>query len=125
MSYIYLASPYTHPTLSVMDQRYHEAVNALAWLLKQRKWTYSPIVHCHELARLHDLPRDHKFWEEYDHTMLLSAITLYILNIEGMWESKGVQGEAEFAEQERKPIFLLTPHDDTYIISRHHRSKVV
>lgn len=97
----------------------------MVWLLKQRKWVYSPIVHCHELAKVHELPRNFEFWKEYNDVMLLGSHTLYILNLDGVMESKGVQDEAELAQQERKPIFWLTPHSDDYIISRHHRSTIV
>lgn len=122
MSYIYLASPYTHSNPTIREQRYLAAQDAVVWLLKQRKWVYSPIVHCHELCKVHELPRNYKFWEEYNGTMLFSAHTLYVLNLDGVMESKGAQGEIEFAAQERKPIFWLTPQGDDYIPSRHYRS---
>lgn len=93
----YLASPYSHPDPAVRQARYEQARDALAWLLKQRIWTYSPIVHCHELALVHDLPKDHLYWWAYDAEFLRHCDELIVLHVDGWKESKGVAEELQLA----------------------------
>lgn len=93
---IYLASPYTHPDPFVREQRYLEAAKMCAEYLKQRRWVYSPIVHCHELAKIIELPKDASYWEAYNYHMLSRSTELHVLMIEGWGESKGVAAEINF-----------------------------
>lgn len=104
---IYLASPYSHESRYVMQARYLAVCEATAALLRQRQMVYSPIVHCHELARMFDLPEDFEFWKEYNLHMIKRADTFGILKIEGWKESKGVQGELEFARRQELPIYFF------------------
>jgi hypothetical protein len=106
MSYIYLASPYTHPQKEVMHARYLAVAAECAKLLKEQDWTYSPIVHCHELARLHSLPTDFEYWKRYNWAMLSSASTLYILAIPGWELSRGVSAERTMAERAGLKVHL-------------------
>jgi len=117
MSYLYLASPYSHVEETRREERYRAATRAAHWLLSIRCWTYSPIVHCHSLAILYNLPKDFEFWRDYNYAMLESAHSLYLLNIEGLWDSIGVQLEIEFARRNKKPIHLLNPDGREYIRS--------
>lgn len=99
---IYLASPYTHPDPFVREERYLRAAKALSYLLSQKKWAYSPIVHCHELAKIGGLPPDAAFWQAYDFYVLSKCDTFMVLRIDGWEQSKGVA--AELAEAERLGI---------------------
>lgn len=111
MTYTYLASPYTHPNPSVMRSRYQAALAATAYLLQQRIWTHSPIVHCHTLALQYDLPTDYTYWRDYNLAMITSAHTFMILAIEGWQESHGVADETSIAHIQGKVIkFLKPPH---------------
>ena len=98
MGFKYLASPYSHPDLTVRGARYTYARTAVANLLAKKIWVYSPIVHCHELALAHDLPMEAEFWWEYNRTMLAASSGLLILKIDGWEESAGVKQEREYAE---------------------------
>jgi hypothetical protein len=121
MGYIYLASPYSakikmgpkefhgRPDKLVMEQRYLDVLKATADLMKEGQFIYSPIVHCHELARLHTLPTDYAFWNGYNHCMIEQADQFMILDIPGWLESVGVKGEYDFAYTKGKPIYLLDP----------------
>jgi hypothetical protein len=109
MSFTYLASPYTHTSLDLMQQRYNEVMAATHWLLKHRIWVYSPIVHCHELAIRYRLPRDAKFWQAYNTTMLLASWRLLILTLPNWQDSVGVEYEMEVAEKHSLPINFLSP----------------
>ena len=63
MSFVYLASPYTHKKREVMMDRHHAASVATAQLLLKGAVVFSPIVHCHEIALEHQLPTDFAFWQ--------------------------------------------------------------
>jgi hypothetical protein len=101
---IYLASPYTHADPWIMEERYLRAARVLAGLLAQGLWTYSPIVHCHELAKIVALPKDAKFWEAYDFAMIAKSDRLLILRIDGWETSRGVAAEKAEAERLGIPV---------------------
>lgn len=102
--FIYLASPYSHPSPWIRERRYLEAMECMTFYLKQGHAVYSPIVHCHELAKIADLPRDAGFWESYNFKMLAASRELWILLIDGWQDSKGCK--AEMAEAERLGILI-------------------
>lgn len=106
---IYLASPYTHADPEIRDQRYHEVLLAVKWLLTHKMWVYSPIVHCHALAKSHRLPHTADFWWAYNSHMLSRADELMVLALEGWQDSIGVAQECDFAYQLNKPVRFLTP----------------
>jgi hypothetical protein len=108
-AFTYLASPYSDSQVEVMERRYVEARRACAYLLAERVWTYSPIVHCHELANAHKLPVDFEFWREYNFTMLRAAGFMVVLSLPGWGASKGVQGEIKYAQELNKSVTLLEP----------------
>ena len=106
-TYTYLASPYTAPDVHTMELRALGATRAAHWLLTQRHWVYSPIVHCHDLAKTFSLPREHEYWEEYNQAMLRGASDLVVLTIAGWRESRGVQAEITYAQKLGHPTRLL------------------
>ena len=106
-TYIYLASPYSAPDPHTMELRYLGVMRACHWLLRQRLWTYSPIVHCHEIAKTYALPKDRAYWQEYNDAMLRGADELLVLAIAGWRESTGVTAEIAYAREIDKPTRLL------------------
>lgn len=112
MSYMYLGSPYSHHDPAVRHMRYRAAGRATAHLIRQGVCVYSPIVHCHEIAREFGLPKDFDFWKEYNFKMLEPADFLLILKLDGWKESKGLEGEMGFAQRKGIPIdFMDWPID--------------
>jgi hypothetical protein len=105
--YVYLASPYSHPDESIMEARFVAAEAATARLLRRSVWVYSPIVHCHELAKKFDLPKDFVFWQEYNFAMIRGAAKLYVLRIDGWEASKGVTAEIAYARELGIPVIPL------------------
>lgn len=97
MSYIYLASPYSHPDLRVRRDRYYATQDCVAWMLANRIWVYSPIVHCHFMAIEYELPKDAKYWRPYNRAMLRYAAALWTLRIPGWQNSEGIKDELESA----------------------------
>ena len=107
MAFIYLASPYTDKSDLIMHNRYLQVAEITAQLLNRGIHVYSPIVHCHELAKRFSLPRDFDFWQRYNEAMLEMASALHILQLEGWNNSKGVRKEIGFATSNSIPIVHL------------------
>ena len=108
MSFVYLASPYTHNEPSMMEARYIQTRCAVAELLINKVSVYSPIVHCHSLAKRHNLPKDAEFWAWYNFSMLGRALEMWVLTFDGWEDSVGVQGEVDFADEHSIPIKYLS-----------------
>jgi hypothetical protein len=104
MSFIYLASPYTDHDPLIVQQRFELAEEAVAEMLRIHMPVYSPIVHCHELAKKFNLPKDFEFWKEYNLSMLEAARELHILRLPGWKESRGVRAESNFALMHGIPV---------------------
>ena len=109
MAFIYLASPYTHKDHDVMEERYQQVMRYSAQMLRDGKHNYSPIVHCHEMAKAHDLPREFDFWVDYNKSMLEQAKDLYVLALEGWQESVGIKAEIELAKAMLIPTQVIVP----------------
>ena len=58
---------------------------------------YSPIVHCHPVALLEDLPGEVEYWWVYNQRMIRVCDLFVVLNIEGALKSKGVRMEQSYA----------------------------
>ena len=114
MSYIYLASPYSHPDRRVRRDRYFAALDAVAWMLAKRIWVYSPIVHCHFAATEYELPTDATHWRPYNQAMLREARRLWILQTPGFAESAGIRNEIHDAESMGITMGWIYPEGNTY-----------
>lgn len=104
---IYLATPYTHRDNFVMENRYREALECAADLIKQGKRVYSPIVHFHPMACIYGLPRDIEFWGTMAFDMIDRCDEFVVLLMEGWKESLGIAREVEYAAEQGKPISYL------------------
>lgn len=108
MQRIYLASPYSHDDKDVMTSRFVNACLAAGNLMNQGLIVFSPIAHSHSIAQICELPTDWSFWEEQDMSYLVEwANKLYVLDIDGWEESRGVQAEIDVALQLDKPVRLV------------------
>ena len=107
MSYIYLGSPYTSRDQATQHMRFRAAGRAVVQLLREGVHVYSPIVHCHQLALDYSLPKDFAYWEAYNKAMLEPASMLMILKLQGWEESKGLDGEIQFATRKSIPIEFM------------------
>ena len=107
MSYIYLGSPYHATDQAKQYMRYRAAARAIVHLLNQGVHAYSPIVHCHELAKDFQLPKDWEFWKSYNEAMLAPAAMLMILKLNGWKDSKGLDNEIGFATRKGIPIEFM------------------
>ena len=113
MSYIYLASPYSHPEEHVRLERYNAACRKAASLMQAGNVVFSPIAHSHAVAA--HLPQDllmsHEFWMAQDIPLLRYADKLVVLLIDGWRESRGVSAEIDYAINISKAIEYVTDGD--------------
>jgi hypothetical protein len=109
MSFIYIASPYTHPDSRVRQERYLQASYYVVQLLSHRKFPYSPIVANHHLSLEFGLKHRAIDWMAYNFAMLSSAKELHVLALEGWNESLGVTAEINFwrAARQGEPFHLI------------------
>jgi len=106
MSFIYLASPYTHPKPSVMGDRAWLAGRAARNIGAAGIPVYSPIVHWHDIGST--FPRDWEFWAELDLPLLRASRLVVVLMLQGWEESRGVQAEIAEARTHGIPVQTLT-----------------
>lgn len=97
--YVYVASPYSHPDVSVRWWRYQRACEAAAKLMKAGMRVFAPIPHSHAIARFLDdrLVTDFDFWMAQDLPILRGASRLIVLRLEGWDQSRGVAEELRVA----------------------------
>lgn len=104
---VYLACPYSHPELSVREDRFNKVNEITAKLTNSGLSVFSPISMTHPLATKHSLPGDWEFWKKFDTDFISCANTLYVLTIDGWEKSTGVQAEIVIARNQRIPIIYL------------------
>lgn len=105
--FYYLATPYSYPDKTVMEQRYRDAIKITAHLMKQGYVIFSPIVHNHPIALAHNLPTDMEFWYNIDTRILANARGMYVADMDGWRESKGMKLEMDFCDQHGIPYEIL------------------
>lgn len=106
-SLIYLASPYTHEDPAIVDSRVEEVYRKVSDLMKLGYTVFSPIAHCHDMAKSCDLPTDWEFWNEYDKTIISRCDELWVLKLPGWQNSHGVKAEIQIAMELGKQIRYL------------------
>lgn len=106
-TYDYVASPYSHSSPLIREERYICACHYIADCLKRGEWVYSPIVHCHEIAKTWEMPKDADFWHSYNVAMLSGAARLRVLRLDGWDVSDGVKREIEVASKLGIPYILI------------------
>lgn len=103
-NFSYVASPYSHPIKWYQHERYLALMKFVAGRIREGELVYSPILHCHEMAKLHELPTDAKFWEKYNNAIQGRAAKLIVLQLSGWEQSTGVAAEIAFANLLEQPI---------------------
>lgn len=101
---IYIASPYSHQDKNIEQLRYELVRAYTAQCLSEGLFVYSPIVHCHEITKHHNISGSYDFWQEYDNHMISISERFYVYMIDGWLESKGVKAEIEYAIIREIPV---------------------
>lgn len=104
---IYLASPYSAPTAEEREANYQKALELTAKLINAGRVVYSPIVHNHPIAVKHGLPTGWEFWQKFDYQMIRASKELWVYQMPGWMESKGVQAERKIAVELCIPITYI------------------
>lgn len=113
MSYFYLAGPYSEAP----ETNYQKHLEVTHRLLVKGLMVFSPIVHCHVIAKEFDLPGEFEFWRKYDTSMISKSSGLLIMRSFGVERSAGVKMEIKIARDHNVLLFDLNP--DTLEVSHH------
>lgn len=109
MTYLYLATPYSKYKEG-LDAAYKMACEQRALFVKARIPCFSPIVHCHDVAKYGGIdPLDHKIWIPDDAVFMSLAKGLVVVKAEGWRDSYGIDQEIEMFSGMGKPIHLMAP----------------
>lgn len=90
---IYIASPYSSPILEAQQQRFEAVREFTRRMFKLGFAPFSPIVYAHEMARGNALPTDAQSWLVFNSQILRHAEAMYVLDLTGWQNSKGVTTE--------------------------------
>jgi hypothetical protein len=104
---VYLATPYSHNDLKVMQYRFEQVTIVSGKLIKHGIINFSPITQSHEQALRVKLPTDWDFWKTVDTEFLHRCDKLYVLALPGWQTSKGVTAEIQIMKELNKPISYL------------------
>lgn len=106
---IYLASPYSSPTADVQQQRYEDTMAFVVSETLAGHIIYSPILHWHPVALKYSLPGDIDFWRQHAVNMITKADTVWILQLPGWEQSRGVRFEIDVAKGMAIPTHYFLP----------------
>lgn len=104
---VYVAIPYTHPSLAMKKYRFEVANLYTAWLFRQGVWAFSPIGHSHPLGP-YDVGTGWSDWEAFDLHLIDNCKEVHVLMLPGWRESHGVQDEVKYAMAEGVPVRYIT-----------------
>jgi hypothetical protein len=109
---IYLASPYSHPKVEIVQARFRAACRATAKLMAQGHHVFSPIAHSHMVAMIGDLRLAWEFWSQIDYEWIRLCGCVWVLALSGWKESVGVQAELCYARGLQLPEpRILSPEE--------------
>ena len=105
----YLACPYSDPSPDVRERRYRQVNSVAAFLMRRGLFVFSPISHCHDMAKQNDLPTDFEYWRGFNEAFLSVCSDLCVLKLPGWKESEGVTWEIAFAKSIGIPVSYIDP----------------
>ena len=113
---IYIATPYTHDDIDVMQKRFEGVSRKAGELMLKGHIVFSPISHSHPIALEllnsgNDVVCDLAFWQKQDMPFIEWCDELYIMDVEGWNKSAGVQAEIKEARRLDKPITFVRGYD--------------
>lgn len=106
---VYLATPYSHPNPVVRQHRFEQACRAAARWQQKGQLVFSPIAHSHSLTEYEELPQGWDFWRDWCLATLGRCDRLWVLQLDGWEQSRGVQAEIQIALERGIPIKYKDP----------------
>lgn len=118
---IYLSCPYTSPDAKIIEKRVKQAQQAVDWLNAtyftgsndENDGVLCPIVHTDIIANsFHIKDKDaltHEQWMRLDKILLSNCNQLFVLQLDGWDNSKGVIEEIAYAKELGMPIEYINP----------------
>jgi len=124
---IYLACPYSHPSMDVRVSRFEASAHAAADLIQRGMFVYSPITMTHPIdlvmaAEGETMGSD--YWCDFDEAFMRVCSEMIVLTIPGWRESRGIAREARFFEDEGKPVRYALPTANGYVLSDNPQDEV-
>lgn len=114
---IYLACPYTHPTMDERISRFEESARAAAYLIHQGRFVYSPITMTHPIDLVMAAENDtmgSDYWVNFDEAFMDVCSEMVILTIPGWSESRGIRREIDYFRNAGKPVRFLNRSGQTF-----------
>ena len=110
---IYLCSVYSvnNASKELMQIRYEYVRKKTAEFLMLHVPIFSPIVHCHEVAKHFELPKTWEFWKEIDFAYLNGCTAVFVLKMPHWKKSVGVNAEIEYAKSNNIPVHYILCND--------------
>lgn len=114
---IYLACPYSHEDPAVEQQRFEAVTQAAAELTSGGRTVFSPITMTHpitEAIRARDGKEpDHKGWMDFDQPFMEMCSEIYVLMLDGLLDSTGVQQELNYFFGDKPVTFMSVTSAET------------
>lgn len=118
----YLAGPYRSIHSHIMERRYNQLTFVAAQLMLRGETIFSPITHCHYLAKEHASFEGPEFWLTQDLAILRRCDKMYVLQLDGWKQSNGLRDEIAFATEHNIPVEYITLEDFSGQNSQHSRT---
>lgn len=113
---IYIASPYSHQSTTVREERYQDAFDLAGVMLRQGYNAFSPIAYSHPLAEKFELPKGWEWWLKLDYEFLRKCDTLLVYQLFEWEESRGVTDEINFAAERNIKILSISEDNARRVI---------
>ena len=112
---IYLASPYLHPDPMVREQRFDDACEFAARLIRAGAVVFSAIAYSHPMVRF-GCGDGWAHWKRLDTEMIRLAAAVVVLKLDGWQQSAGVLAEVKLAESLSIPIVWAEEEDGPEVV---------
>ena len=109
-TFAYLATPYAHKTAYMRDLRAKAALRIVGFLMKNRLYVFSPIVHNHKINQSGALKGwTHEDMMNYDAPFMTAASVLIVGTLPGWTQSMGIKKERITFNDLKKPELIYNP----------------
>ena len=117
---VYLACPYTHPSIDLRIARFEASAQAAAYLIHQGMFIYSPITMTHPIdvaMATENETMGSDYWCDFDEAFMRVCDEMIILTLPGWRESKGIAREAVFFGNAGKRIRYMSANQSGYLLT--------